>query len=103
MIKYKTLMKMLEAMQEEDPAIALHIEIASAVKSNIDLSPYDDEGVEELCSRIENYYNKSSKNCDIDSFAYCIQDQINNGAYESPTEDCLADAWEQAREMDAFC
>ena len=101
-MKFKTLMNILKAMEEEDPSIALHIEIASAVQSNIDLSAYDDEGIEELCNRIERYYLQSSANCDIDSFAYCIQQQIDNGEYETPTQECLADAYSQARDMDAF-
>lgn len=101
-MKFKTLMNILNALKEEDKAIALHIEIASAVQDNIDLSAYDDEGIEELCNRIERYYMQSSANCDIDSFVYCIQDQLDNGAYETPTQECLADAWAQARDMDAF-
>lgn len=74
--------------------------VADAVFSHIDLAPYDGEGVEEVCQRVKDYWLKAGANVDLDTFAYCIQDQIDNGAYETPTHDCLDEAWEQALECD---
>lgn len=101
-MKFTTLMRMLEALEKEDQSISLHIEIASAVKDNLDLSAYDEEGVEEICKRIEKQYLCSSTNCDIDTFVYAIQDQLDNGNHETIDDDCLEDAWAQGRDMDAF-
>lgn len=94
-MKYNTLLNIANALMEEETVAFLKMEVAVSVDGNMDTSAYDCEGFEELCDRVYNAYIKSDK-ADLDLFCYLIQQNIDNGEYDGPTEECLADALDQA-------
>ena len=96
---YHTLTRMLDEMRKEDRQVLLKIDIASAVLGNISLKDYDDEGIDELCSRIEKVISTRSDWPNLDEFVWRIQDLIDNDEYETPTEECIAKAYELAQEQ----
>ena len=96
---YTELHKIIKGLREADFEARLKIEVAEAVYDDIDLSAYDEEGVNELCDRVKAYWLSHDCVADLDDFAFCIQDLINDENYETPTEDCLANAWEMALDI----
>lgn len=94
-MKYNTLLNIANAIMTEETTAFLKMEVAVAVDGNMDTSVYDDEGFEELCDRVYNAYLQSDR-ADLDLFCYLIQNLIDNGEYDGPTEECLADALDQA-------
>lgn len=94
-MKYNTLLNIANALTKEEINAFLKMEVAFSVDNNMDTSPYDEEGFEELCSRVHNAYLQSDR-ADLDLFCYLIQNLIDSGEYDGPTEECLADALDQA-------
>ncbi len=96
---YHTLIHMLDEMNKEDRKVLLKISLATAVLDNISIEDYDDEGLDEVCARIEKVLNTRSDWPDFDSIVYHIQNLIDEGEYETPTEECIVEAYELAKEQ----
>lgn len=94
-MKYSTLLNIVNALKKEQPDAFVKMSVAVEVSSNIDTSSYDEEGFEELCSRVYNAYMQSDK-ADLSLMCYYIQDLIDNGFYDSPTKECVERALDNA-------
>lgn len=97
---YIQTLHLIAFLEQEDKAIIHKIALVSAIDGHLDLFPYDQEGFEELCARIDAFVRKQSNSVDYDDFMYCVNDLIENGKYETPTEECLAEAWDWASALD---
>ena len=97
-MKYTTYHQIIKAMKTEEMDAFLRMSVAEAVFWNINLSDLDEEGIEELCERVRTQYACASKQADLDVFCYYIQELIERGEYETPTEECVEEAYERAVE-----
>ena len=98
---YHTLIHMLDEMRKEDRKVLLKMEIVSAVMRNLIIQDYDDEGIDEVCTRIERFLSSTSSDWpNLDEFVWQIQFLIETGEYgKTPTEECIADAYQLAQEQ----
>lgn len=94
-MKYKTLLNIANALAEEEIDAFAKMEVAVAVNDNMDGSPYDDEGFEELCDRVYRVYLQSDK-ADLSLMCYYIQQLLDDGEYETPTIECIVRAASEA-------
>lgn len=98
-MNYIEVHKIMEGLKVADLNFHTKADVVQSVYINIDIHPYDEEGINELCERIYKYWTKNGMTTSLDNFTYAIQDQMDNGAHELPNDDCLDDAWRQALEM----
>ena len=97
---YHTLIHMLDEMSNEDRKVLLKIDIASAVLRNLILKGYDDEEIDEVCTRIEKFLLSVCDWPNLDDFVSRIQFLIETGEYgEIPTEESIVDAYQLAQEQ----
>mgnify|MGYP006908885620 CR=1 FL=1 len=93
-MNYATTIHLIKAFAEKEDLAYLRLSIATSVASNLDLSAYDDEGVNEVCARIEKFLLKAKDWPDFDDFVNTINDLIDNGKYETVNDDCLQSAYD---------
>ena len=102
---YKSLSLILAGLKAEEPKAFAMMCVAEAVRSNIDLNGFDDEGFEELCKRVDDFWCAHDCEVDVDDFCYCIQEVIDHDT--DPKNDgfvneySMAIAWEMAVDMTA--
>ena len=100
---YTEIHSIISALKKSDLGVTTRINVVESVYGNIDLSAYDNEGVNELCGRIyDAWCSDACKDIhSIDDITCSIQQLIDDGAYDSPTDDgCLEEAIELAREYE---
>ena len=99
---YTEIHNLINGLRESEVCILAKIDVVESVYDNMDLSAYDNEGINELCERI--YDAWCSDVCeyvhDIDDYTYAIQQLINDGKYKTPTKRCLDKAGDLAREYE---
>ena len=98
-MNYIEVHQIMEGLKKADRYFHIKADVVQSVYDNMNIRPYDEEGINELCERICKYWLNNGMTASLDNFTYAIQDQMDNGAHEFPNEDCLRDAWGQAVEM----
>lgn len=85
--------------QRADSSYALRMSIASAVSGNVSLKEMTTKQVNELCDRIYKCLIECDDDWpDIDEVAYRIQKLLDDGEYEKPNDECVAQAFEDSRQ-----
>lgn len=97
---YCEIINLIKGLQKTDPSIHVRIAIASAIDANLDLRPYDNDGVDELGNRFFQTIITRSDWPDFDEIAYQVQSLLDQGVYESPTLECFEDAYQLAKERE---
>lgn len=73
---YKQISTIFSALEAEDKMAFNKLCVANAVKQNIDLDAYDDEGFDELCKRVDDFWTNRDCSVDLDDFCYAISETL---------------------------
>lgn len=96
---YVELIDDINREQQADSSYALRMQIASAVSGNVSLKEMTSKQINALCERIyANLIECDDEWPDIDEVAYRIQKLLDDGEYDEPNDECVAQAFEDSRQ-----
>lgn len=96
---YVELIDDIHREQRADSSYALRMSIASSVSGNVSLKEMTTKQVNELCDRIYKCLIECDDDWpDIDEVAYRIQRLLDDGEYNEPNDECVAQAFEDCRQ-----
>lgn len=85
--------------QRADSSYVLRMQIASAVSGNVSLKEMTSKQINELCGRVYKCLIECDDDWpDIDEVAYRIQRLLDDGEYDEPNDECVAQAFEDSRQ-----
>lgn len=92
-MNYTDLKHILNGLEEIDRTAFVKLSVAVSVYSNMDLSAYDEEGINILCRKIHSFWDKHYE-IDIDDLTFAIQTILDHGEFKTLSDECLERALE---------
>ena len=94
---YRETQRIVQELHEKDRHFMLNAEIVCSVHDNMHTKDMTDEEFEKLCKRISETWLEFDGYIDLSEMCYQIQDLIDCGDYEAPTEECIREAASRAQ------